>query len=388
MNIFRSTRIRAVSLVGAAALVTVALAGCEGSPADDGTGTAPSASSSDTLTGIAADVAAALQAPGNTVPAEKVTDGAALEGKVVYYVPITLQSAQFNVTGTALTAALEELGATIQICDGKGTPTDVSSCVNQGVSAGAAAIISDAVPYGLAENAFDAAQDAGIPVVISNQIEADGHPASATLGYMATGGFSQQEITAKWITEDSDGAAHLLANVTADGPSPKAFFAAGQDVYDQECPDCTIVSNEVSSANFALVAPSTQSALLANPDTDYVQTQFAQFLQPTLGGIQGAGVAGKVEVVAGSVQLADLKAVADGSVTAATGQASAFTGWLLADMALRLAAGEELPEYTIPVRLFTADNIGDIELTDTAEASGEWYGETSFPDEFAAIWGR
>lgn len=388
MNTFRSTRTRALALVGAAAVAVLALAGCEASPSDEGTGAAPSASSTETLTGLAADVAAAMQAPGNAVPTEKVAGGDALEGKTVYYVPITLQSAQFNVTATALTAALQELGATIQICDGKGTPTDVSACVSQGVTAGAAAIVSDAVPYGLAANAFDAAQAAGIPVVISNQIEADGHPASKTLGYMATGGFSQQEITAKWVTDDSDGAANLLANVTTDGPSPKAFFAAGTDVYDQECPDCVIVTNEVSSANFPLVAPSTQSALLANPDTQYVQTQFAQFLQPTLGGIQGAGVQGKVKVIAGSVQLADLKAVADGSLTAATGQGSAFTGWLLADMALRLVAGEELPEYTIPVRLFTADNIGDIDLTDTAEASGEWYGDTSFPDEFATIWGR
>lgn len=385
MNITRSARTRALVVVGAAALAVIALAGCESTPNDSGSA-APSSSSS--ATGIAAEVAAAMQAPGNTVPTEKVTDGAALEGKVVYYVPITLQSAQFNVTATALTAALKTLGASIQICDGKGTPTDVSSCVNQGVSGGAAAIISDAVPYGLAANAFDAAQAAGIPVVISNQIEADGHPASKTLGYMATGGFSQQEITAKWVTEDSEGAAHLLANVTTDGPSPKAFFAAGQKVYTDECPGCVIVTNEVSSANFPLVAPSTQSALLANSATDYVQTQFAQFLQPTIGGIQGAGVAGKVKVIAGSVQLADLKAVADGSVTAATGQASAFTGWLLADMALRLSAGETLPDYTIPVRLFTAENIGDIDLTADAEASGAWYGDTSFPAEFATIWGR
>jgi ribose transport system substrate-binding protein len=387
MLTIRTPRARALALVSVAAAAALALTGCESSP-ETPTATSTSTSGSGEATGLAAEVAAALEAPGNVVPSAAVADGDALEGKTVYYVPITLQSAQFNVTAAALTDALDVLGASIQICDGKGTPTDVGSCINQGVTAGAAAIITDAVSYKLGENALDAAQSAGVPVIISNQLEDDAHPASATLGYMATGGFSQQEITAKWVTVDSDGAAHLLANVTADGPAPKAFFAAGQAVYDEECPDCVVVTNEVSTANFSLVSPSTQSALLANSDTDYVQTQFAQFLQPTLGGIQGAGVAGSVKVIAGSVQLGDLKAVADGSVTAATGQGSAFTGWLLADLALRLVAGEDVPEYTIPVRLFTADNIGDVDLTEAAEASGEWYGDTGFPAEFAEIWGR
>jgi len=388
MNPRQSTRVRCLAAVGAVTIAALALTGCEAGPEEQPKSSAPSSTSSTELTGIAADVASAMDAPGNTVPTEPVADGDALEGKTVYYVPITLQSAQFSVTATALTDALKALGAKIQVCDGKGTPTDVGSCINQGVSAGAAAIIGDAVSYNLGENAFDAAQEAGIPVIISNQIPNPDHPASPTLGYMATGGFSQSEITAKWIIQDSDGAANVLANVTADGPSPKAFFAAAEDVYADECPDCVIVKNEVSSSNFPLVSPSTQSALLANSSTDYLQTQFAQFLQPTLGGIQGAGVVGKVKVTAGSVQLGDLKALADGSIAAATGQASAFTGWLLADQALRLAAGEELPEYTIPIRLFTPENIGSIELTDAAEASGEWYGETTYPDEFAKIWGR
>ncbi|HYP72756.1 MAG TPA: hypothetical protein VEP72_01605, partial [Microbacterium sp.] len=200
MNI-RSTRLRGLALVGAAALAMVALAGCEASPETDTTDTATSAPTEE-ATGLAAEVAAAMAAPGNAVPTEAVENGDALEGKIVYYVPITLQSAQFNVTAAALTDALDELGASIQICDGKGTPTDVGSCINQGVTAGAAAIVTDAVSYKLGENALDAAQAAGVPVIISNQLEDDAHPASETLGYMATGGFSQQEITAKWVTVD------------------------------------------------------------------------------------------------------------------------------------------------------------------------------------------
>lgn len=380
-------RRRALAFVGATAFAILVLTGCEATSAIDATSRS-SPSANDGAASTAADVSAGMRAPGNEVPTEPISDGDALEGRTVYYVPLTLQAAQFNVTATALTDALTVLGASVQVCDGKGTPTDVGACIGQGVTAGAAAIITDAVAYGLGENAFDAAQKAGVPVIISNQVADEAHPASETLGYMATGGFRQQELTAQWIINDSNGEAHALANVNADGPSPKAFFGAAQNIFDTECPDCIVVSNEVSSANFSLVAPSTQSELLSNPTTDYVAIQFAQFLQPTLGGIQGAGMSGKVKVIAGSSQLADLKAISEGDLTAGTSEGSAFTGWLLADLALRLVAGDEIPDYTIPVRLFTTDNIGDIDLTAAAQASGEWYGDTTFPNEFAALWGR
>ncbi|MFD4960217.1 sugar ABC transporter substrate-binding protein [Microbacterium sp. NPDC058389] len=385
MNTVRFSRARTITAAGVVAIAALALAGCDST--EEGSAT-PSSSASAEAKGLAADVAAAQALPDSyPVPTEAVSDGTALQGATVYYVPITLQSPQFAVTQQAFTEALEALGASVQVCDGQGTPTAVSACIDQGRDAKAAAIVTDAVAYGVAGNSLDAAQAAGIPVVISNQVPNADHPDSATLANIPAGGTAQAVSLAQWVTVDSDGQANLLANIGQDGPAPAAFFAAAQEVYDQECPDCVIVENGVSSANFPQIAPSTQSALLANPDTDYVYSQFAQYLQPTLGGIQGAGMSGKAKVLAGSVQLDDLESVADGSLAAAAGQASAFQGWVDADVVLRLVNGDELPEYTIPTRLFTADNIGDIDLTADAEASGEWYGPVDFTDEFKKVWG-
>lgn len=386
MNTVRSTRSRVLSAAGALAIATFALTACD---ATDAAGDAASnGSDAGEKTGLAAEVAEAQALPDSyPVPTEKASNADGLKGKTVYYVPITLQSPQFAVTQAALAEALDALGASIQVCDGQGTPTAVSACIDQGTDAKAAAIVTDAVAYGLASNSLDNAQAAGIPVLISNQVPSDDHPDSATLANIPAGGTATAVALSKWVVVDSDGKANLLANVGQDGPAPAAFFAAAQKIYDDECPDCTVVTNGVSSANFPQISPSTQSALLANPDTDYVYSQFAQYLQPTIGGIQGAGVAGKVKVLAGSVQLDDLKAVSKGTLAAAAGQASAFQGWVDADAVLRLVNGDELPEYTIPARLFTSENIGDIDLTDAAEASGEWYGPTSFTDEFKKVWG-
>lgn len=385
MNTIRPVRATSLAAAGIVAVAALALVGCD-APATGSASTSPTASAE--ATGLAAEVVAAEALPTSyPVPTAKVSNGDALKGKTVYYVPITLQSPQFAVTQAALTDALKALGASIQVCDGQGTPTAVSACVDQGTNAKAAAIVTDAVAYGLAANALDAAQAAKIPVLISNQVPNKDHPDSATLANIPAGGTATAVALSKWVVVDSDGAANLLANVGQDGPAPAVFFAAAQAVYDKECPKCTVVTNGVSSANFPQIAPSTQAALLAHADTDYVYSQFAQYLQPTLGGIQGAGVAGKVKVLAGSVQLGDLQAVKAGSLSAAAGQASAFQGWVDADAVLRLVNGDALPEYTIPTRLFTEKNIGDVALTAAAEASGEWYGPTTFPSSFKSIWG-
>jgi ribose transport system substrate-binding protein len=42
---------------------------------------------------------------------------------------------------------------------------------------------------------------------------------------------------------------------------------------------------------------------------------------------------------------------------------------------------------TIPDRLFTKRNIGTIQVTTAGQASGAWFGSTSFESEFAKLWG-
>jgi ribose transport system substrate-binding protein len=55
----------------------------------------------------------------------------------------------------------------------------VASCVRQATGAGAAGIITDAIPYGMAENALNAAKAKGIPIIITGQIPPSGRPTPA-----------------------------------------------------------------------------------------------------------------------------------------------------------------------------------------------------------------
>jgi ribose transport system substrate-binding protein len=375
----RRGRVHHWAPIATAAILAVSLAGCSSDPGTtSGSGTPA----------ISGDVAA-LDQPLDSypVPKDAITDVASLKGTTVYYIPITLQSPQFGATQKAVAAAAAAAGLQVQVCDGKGTPTDINACVAQATSAKAGAIITDAIPYGLAAGSFEAAQKAHIPVILNSQIEDDAHPASATLAYIGTNAGTDQQIAlAKWVVGDSGGKADILINQTTDGPSPIAYVAAGKKVYGSDCPDCTVTVNEVSSANFSLVPSSTSAALLKNPNVTYVESQFEQFLQPTQAGIQSTGKTG-MKVITGSVGLSGLKAVKGGEVAAASGQATTYQAWVDVDAALRMMLGSKAPSYDIPVRLFTPASVADLALTDDAWVSGAWFGPTTFTGDFTKLWG-
>lgn len=320
------------------------------------------------------------------VPTEKLDKAGSVAGKTIFYVPITKQAPQFTTTEKTLAVAVKAAGLRLQVCDGKGTPTDIGGCIGQATDAKAAAIIADAIPYGLAANGFDAAQKAGIPVVISNQVPDPAHPASKTLTWVPVPGAEQQIRIFDWIAADAEGKANILVNQSSDGPSPAAYVADGQAALKKSCPDCKLTVNKVTSSNFALVPSSTSAVLLKDPNINYVDAQFEQYLQPTQGGVQQTSRT-DIKVVTGSASLGGLKALKSGSLAAVTAQAAAFQGWVNTDAALRLILGQPVPEYNIPTRLFTKDNIGDVKLTEEAELSGEWFGPATYTDDFKKLWG-
>ena len=58
-----------------------------------------------------------------------------------------------------------------------------------------------------------------------------------------------------------------------------------------------------------------------------------------------------------------------------------------ADEAYRLILGQDTVEENIPMRLFTRDNVKDLQLTNAAQSDGSWYGPTTYPADFKKLWG-
>jgi ribose transport system substrate-binding protein len=295
----------------------------------------------------------------------------------------------FQLYGDKLGEALAEADVDLQVCDGGSNPSQIAGCIGQAVGASAAAIVVDNIPYGMAANGLDDARAAGIPVLVANQVVDPQLPADETLAYVPGPAPQMLASAADWIIGDSDGQATVVIQKVTDNPSTIAYAESAEKEFADRCPDCTVVVNEISATNFPLIPSSTSSAILSNPDVDYVLAEFEFFVQPTIGGIQQSGKANQIQIVTSAATLAGLQQVADGNLLSANvGQDFSYQGWATADALFRLMlGGAEVPEYDIAYRLFSQENVGDVELTADGESSGDWYGPTDYVDDFRALWG-
>ena len=385
MKPFRSRRVGS-ALAAAAALVAM-LGACSsgGNEPAAANPAAPAAAGGDSK----ATVEKLLKpVAGYQLPGESLSNVGSLAGRTVYYIPITQQHSAFTVTGNGLRDALAAAGLRLQVCSGDSNPSQISACVNQASGAGAAAIVTDAIPYTLAANAFDAARAKKIPVLITSQVPDPAHPADATLAYIEGGGHSMLTAIADWISADSGGNAKIVFNQSTDSPSAMSYGEDFRQRIAQQCAGCSVVTNQVSTTNFPLVASSTSSAILRTPGVAYLVTEFEAFLQPTLGGAQQSGRMASLKGGSTAATLTGLRMIASKNfLYADVGKSLSYQGWAAGDAVLRLLLGKPVPEYEIPIRLFTRDTISSIPLTSEAEASGEWYGPTDFPAKFRALWG-
>ncbi|MDP5185306.1 substrate-binding domain-containing protein [Blastococcus sp. BMG 814] len=387
MRIRRST----IGSTGAAVLAVALLAACSpGTTASDSESASGASGAADgALADVQADVEAAMEPRDSfEVPTEPV-DPSALAGQTVYYIPLTAQNRVFQLYGEKIGEALDTVGVDLQVCDGGANPSQVGGCLEQAIGAGAAAIVTDSIPYGMAANGIEAARAAGIPVIIGNQLPSDEQPADETLAYVNAPTSEMVATVADWMTVDSGGDATVVLQKVTDNPSTVAFAEAGEEAFAENCPDCTVVVNEVSASNFPLIPSSTSAAILSNPDTGYVLSEFEVFVQPTIAGIQQTPNAAQIEIGTAAASLDGLQQLADDQqLQADVAQNFRYQGWATADAIFRLVAGQEVPEYDVSYRLFTPANIGDIELTEEAQASGEWFGPTDYEQQFAALWGQ
>src|SRR4029077_11471655 len=127
--------------------------------------------------------------------------------------------------------------------------------------------------------------------------------------------------------------------------------------------------------------------LLSDPDATYYYTEFEDSLDSTVQGIQQSNKTNiSLSVAGGSVDgLGRLKS--NSMVKAVVVVDQAYAGWALTDEILRMATKTAPANETVPSRLFTSQNISSIQVTTAAQASGVWFGDTSYQSAFEKVWG-
>ncbi|GAB2821847.1 substrate-binding domain-containing protein [Actinocorallia aurea] len=368
----------AVVLAGSVAACGADDAGADGAGGAGGAG--------DTATSPAVE-AAMRPTETYSVPSEAI-DPSGLTNRTIYYVPLNQQVPAFAVTAQNLTEAAALVGMKVQVCNGGANPSQISACVDQAVGARAGAIIGDSFPYGMAQNSLDKAVAQKIPVLITDQIRPDGVADSGQVAYLP-GAVQQQEVLAEWVAADSGGTGNVIISMLQDSPSAIAYVKDhALPKYAAVCAECEVALNEVSAANFQRITPTTSAALLRNPNANYLQVEFEDFLQPSLDAVQQANRGSSLKVAVSGATVSGLQIVRDGGpVKAALALHFPYQGWASLDQAMRMMLGAKPQEYTTPVRLFTSANVGEIALTAEAQASGAWFGTPSYEDGFKKLWG-
>ena len=362
---------------GSSSASTSASAGGPTSPADAGVA-------------LAQQTVAKLEATTSSypVPTASVPGVSKLKGRTVFYIPLLQDVPTFAVAAQTMKAALTRAGLKLQVCDGQAQPTAVAACVQQAVGAGAAGIVLDAIPYGMAYSALNAAVAKGVPVLVADQVpQPASTPNTDHVSYLP-GAQDQASQIAWWTIADSDGKANGIIAEEIDNPSSIAAVTDSLAIYKKYCPACVITVKQISASTTALEAAAASSNLQTHPDATYYYTEFEDSLQPTIQGIQQDGKASAISLSVGAGTVNGLGLLKSGPlVKAVVVVDEAYEGWALTDQILRMATGTAPVQETIPTRLFTEQNIGTIQVTTADQASGVWFGSTSFENDFAKLWG-
>ena len=362
---------------GSSSASTSASAGGPTSPADAGVALAQQ-----TVTKLEATTSS------YPVPTASVPGVSKLKGRTVFYIPLLQDVPTFAVAAQTMKAALTRAGLKLQVCDGQAQPTAVAACVQQAVGAGAAGIVLDAIPYGMAYSALNAAVAKGVPVLVADQVpQPASTPNTDHVSYLP-GAQDQASQIAWWTIADSNGKANGIIAEEIDNPSSIAAVTDSLAIYKKYCPACVITVKQISASTTALEAAAASSNLQTHPDATYYYTEFEDSLQPTIQGIQQDGKASAISLSVGAGTVNGLGLLKSGSlVKAVVVVDEAYEGWALTDQILRMATGIAPVQETIPTRLFTTQNIGTIQVTTADQASGVWFGDTSFENDFAKLWG-
>jgi ribose transport system substrate-binding protein len=391
LRLHRGLRTRLLGTAAIAAATTLLAACAAGSTAGSGTGSGSGGSVDNASLTEAQNATAALEKPITAWPAvAPLTTTVSLAGKTVMIIPLGDTIPVMHGMSLGAKQALEHQGAKVTVCDGKIDPTQVASCLQQAQSEKDFAVISMFVAYPMDANAFDAAANAGVKVLVAGDSPVPGktYPHGVDFFDFAQSLQTLSQHEADAAVAEKSGKANVIWLGQTDSADTIAQADAGQKRFQQLCPGCGFVLARYSTANADKV-PSTLSALLvSHPNTNVVVLPVDTLAPQALQGIQSAGFAQKVTLISTGGDLSGLQRIAAG-----TGQSHDFAapvlynGYAMVNGLMQLAGGQKVTPLTNVTRDITVNNVKDISLSESEYFTNHWFGDDSFEQAFYTAWG-
>lgn len=367
---------------------TIVLAGCgagESATGSEGDRDASEAGVTEAIEAIEAATEPVSEWP--TVP--EIASPVSLEGKRFQFVPIGEAVPAIRSIGLGVKDALESMGAEVRVCDGKFNPTEIANCLKAAADQKVDGIISYSVEYAQLRNVFDSVAKSGVPLLVSMGGAPEEFTEADNLAFFDTSPRLKEiyrTLADLAVAQEGADTNALWLKVT-DNATTVAVLDAAAAHFDERCSTCSRTEVEFGSATLDKLSSAVSAALVADPDINVVVQPVDSYVPQTLAGVNAAGFGGKVKIVSALGDVDGLKRVESGQQAGDVGSAVTYDAWQVANAFVRLLNGEQPETYDAPVRVFTQDNVKDLDITDAAYATPAWYGDESFKEQFLTAWG-
>ncbi|WP_300679606.1 substrate-binding domain-containing protein [Nocardioides sp.] len=392
MSLSRQRGLRARILgIASISLAALALSACGSSDtsATGGEATAGASASSASVSDAKAAIAKLEQPVASWPAATKLSKTTDLSGKKIMVIPLGDTIPVLHGFGLGAKQALEHLGATVDVCDGKVSPTTVATCLQQAQAQKDFAVISFFVSYPMDANAFDALAKSGTKVIIAGDSPEEGKSYHENIGFFSFGEnlktLAQHSAEAA-IAEEGDNA-HVIWMGQTDSADTVAAATEGQARMKELCPKCTVVLDRYSTANADQIASNLSALLVQNPKTNIVVLPVDTIASNALQGIQSAGFASKVKLISTGSDLSGLQRIKSGQQAHDFAAPVIYDGYAAVNALMQLAAGDTVTPLQNVTRDITKNNIDSITINDTEYFTSHWFGSDTFIQDFYTAWG-
>lgn len=390
-----STKRAVLAFCALGVVIAIVAAGCGSSGSGTESTTESEATTSETTDsgeggGVVAEatslVEAAMKEPTWKSPGPSF-DGSKASGKKVAIIAVTTEVPAVNELDEEMVSALKEAGVSTTVGNGKASPTEFARLMQQAIQTNVSAIILNAVDPKAVAQPLRQAKEAGVPVI--TMFEADpsqplpeGVVGRADFSYKEAGG-----LLAAWTASDSEGEANTVAIQSSDAPSMAAYLAGFEEAYEKFCGECELSVKDVSVADWqSRLGPTARSALLNDPNVDYLLPMYDGMMLNVVPAVQQAGKIGEVNMGSLNATPAVMEFLVNEEIQMDIGESNPWLAWAAADQAMRAIVGvPPVENENVPLRVFTNDNFPS-EVGSASDPS-TWYGTVDFRAEYKKLWG-
>lgn len=354
-------------------------------------GTTAALAQSDPLVEEAKQIVSEASAPLAKAPdLPKIDAGQKLAGKSIFYISAGLSFPFSQEVLKGVQGGAEVLGMSVTTADAAGDSSKASSYIDRAIGQGAAAIVLQGIdPYTVKASISDA-KAAGIPVVSTAALPAGPVPEDiAAAGLGGAVNFSVVEVGKKlaaFVAANSERDAHIGLISSSTFRSDALFVKEFTAELARLCQDCQVTSKDSPLVQWQTTLPAlVRTVVTVDPKLSYIVPSVDAMVPSVKPAVIAVGAGDRIKIVSNNASLPDMQAIATKSdqEVANIGASNERMGWATVDQIARLLTGQEAAVEIQPLRLFTVENIGDVDLTKPAS---EWYG-FDFRSFYRQLWG-